>query len=250
MPKRQKTNDETTETRKYLKTFELLPSQLLNVYGRSRYHTMKFDDLWKNMSMPMKTGAAYATELCDASDERRGVGINRWAVCMRDFLKYQQQADVKKGNEYFLAADKSTKLYDEINTVLPSLEYTIAQQVRKSSKGAGGISNLRCGVSEQPPPEAKCTSELKKHVYVVYDWLAQPKSYVRMLHQWQACGGFSFVINVYNTATQAFVECGNSLHGEEGASKVSREEFLRAVQARHARSADDVCEEERQEYKD
>ena len=172
MPKRQKTNDAATEARKYMKTYELLPAQLLNVYGRSRYHTMKYEDLWKNLNVPMKTGAAYATELCDASDERRGVGINRWAVCMRDFLKYQQQEDVKKGNEYWLDAGKCTKLYDEINTVLPSLEYIIASQVRKQSKQGSGVASLRRVVSDLPTPEAKPAADMKKHVQVVHDWIA------------------------------------------------------------------------------
>ena len=167
---------------------------------------------------------------------------------MRDFLKYQQQEDVKKGNKYWLDGDKFTKLYDEINVVLPALEYIIAPQVRKSSKQGSGVASLRRGVSDLPTQEAKPASDLKKYVGVVYDWIAQPKSYIRMLHQWQACGGFSFVTNVYNTALQAFVQYGNSLHGEEGVSAVSKQEFLRAVQARHARSAEDVCDEERQKY--
>ena len=87
------------EKRKYLKSWELLPAQLLNVYGRAAYHHMEYDELWANFKKPLKTGGAYMTELCDDTVERRSIGINRWACAMRDFCKYQRREEVKKENK-------------------------------------------------------------------------------------------------------------------------------------------------------
>ena len=50
-------------------------------------HLVEYDELWGHFEKLEKTGAAYMTELCDDSNERRGVGINRWACAMRDFCK-------------------------------------------------------------------------------------------------------------------------------------------------------------------
>ena len=49
-------------------------------------HLVEYDELWGHFEKPEKTGAAYMTELCENSNERRGVGINRWA-CYARFLQ-------------------------------------------------------------------------------------------------------------------------------------------------------------------
>ena len=119
------------EKRKYLKTFELLPVQLLNAYGRAKYHEMEYDELWTNFKQPLKSGAAYMTELCDDTSERRGIGINRWAVAMRDFCKYQRREDVKKQNRKMLKEVTCTNMYEEIDKVSEALDYVCAGPKKK-----------------------------------------------------------------------------------------------------------------------
>ena len=87
-------------------------------------------------------------------------------------------------------------------------------------------SSLR-GCIQDDVREAKDEKELKSAVKVVYECLVQKKSSIRLLHQWQAAGGLSYVTNVYNTAIQAFIE-----HGQEGKA-ISLEVFQSAVLARH-----------------
>ena len=57
------------------------------------------------------------TELCDESEERRGVGINRWSCALRDFCAYQRKDSVQKANKQMLHPDVYAQLYAEIDKV-------------------------------------------------------------------------------------------------------------------------------------
>ena len=213
------------EKRKYLKSWELLPAQLLNVYGRAAYQHMEYDELWANFKKPQKTGAAYMTELCDDTVERRSIGINRWACALRDFCKYQRREEVKKENKKVMQEDIRKKMYDEIDKVYDALDYVCAERKKK------GTSSLRARV-EDDVSEPKSETKLQDSAKIVYEWLHQKKSYVRLVHQWQAAGGLSFVANVYNTGMQAFLAHGNEGCGKDG-DAIPLSVFQKCILDRH-----------------
>ncbi len=70
-------------------------------------------------------------------------------------------------------------------------------------------------------------SKLKVSAKIVYDWLHQKKSSIRLVHQWQAAGGLSFVANVYNTGMQAFLEQGGKVDA------ITLEVFQKCILERH-----------------
>eukprot|EP00959_Pyramimonas_sp_CCMP1952_P071991 1503558-Pyramimonas_sp.AAC.1 len=60
--KRSATNAEEEPTRKWLKSFETVPCQLLNAYGASRFPKMSDDQVWAAMGAPLRSGAVCAAE--------------------------------------------------------------------------------------------------------------------------------------------------------------------------------------------
>ena len=44
--------------RPYLRAFETLPCQLLNVYGRASYVQLDEKSMWQHLTRPLKTGAS------------------------------------------------------------------------------------------------------------------------------------------------------------------------------------------------
>ena len=84
---------------------------------------------------------------------------------------------------------------------------------------------------QQPAREAE---KLKADTKLVYDWLdVKQKSYIRMVMQWQACGGLSFVSATHHRGAQCFRYEGNALHDNKKSKVVSLEEFQSAVTSRH-----------------
>ena len=74
------------QKRNWLRVFETLPPQLLNALGPSKYAKMPDEDMWKELNVPLATGASCMTELCLPDAQRRGVGINRWLAAVQAFL--------------------------------------------------------------------------------------------------------------------------------------------------------------------
>ena len=171
------------------------------------------------------------TELCDDTVERRSIGINRWACALRDFCKYQRREEVKKENKKVMQEDIRKKMYEEIDKVYDALDYVCAERKKK------GTSSLRARV-EDDVSEPKSETKLQDSAKIVYEWLQQKKSYVRLVHQWQAAGGLSFVANVYNTGMQAFLLHGNE-KSETGSHSISLEVFQKCILERHDVSQDD-----------
>ena len=99
-PKKQRM--EAGEERSYLRACETVPAQLLNVYGVGAW--AQYDDrtVWKHLSKPLKTGAAYMTEYASPREERRGVAANRYLQVVVAFCKYQQQKEIKQQNEVLI----------------------------------------------------------------------------------------------------------------------------------------------------
>ena len=106
------------------------------------------------------------------------------------------------------------------------------------SRRKSGIASLRAGAEGGKEVVSKEPEALKRHAKVVYDWVLQSKSYVRMLSQYQAAGGGSFVANVYHTCMVAFLKHGNLKHTATSADNVSLDDFTAAVLHRHSNSMD------------
>ena len=93
------------------------------------------------------------------------------------------------------------------------------------------MKGLRGGIEEEVS-ERKTPEQLNKAAKVVYEWVKQKKSYVRMLHQWQAAGGLSFVANAHNTGMLAFLSVSHATEGRDP-GLVSLEMFQACIRNRH-----------------
>ena len=60
---------ELGKKRDYLKVYEQLPAQLLNVYGEAKYAKLSDERVWKQLTVPQKTGAMWMTEYCSKEAE-------------------------------------------------------------------------------------------------------------------------------------------------------------------------------------
>jgi len=228
------------EERAYLKVFETLPAQLLNVYGPSAYVDKPDAEVWKQLNTKLKSGAKYMTELCSKEAERRGVGINRFLACVLEFIKYQEKESTKKQNSFLLKEETYKQLYAEIGRMKGALEYVLAPQKSKQSSGAA---SLRAGSSRSHlagMTEVRETELLKEEAGKVFTWLDKNKrSWIRMVMMWQGSSGVSFVGATHHRATQCWRYHGNQCHNESQ-GEVSVSEFQDAVVARHNCSAGSI----------
>ena len=217
--------------RSYLKVYENLPAQLLSVYGMSKYHKSSDEHVWEQLNVPLKSGAMWMTEYCSEDVERRGIAVNRFLFAMIAFMKYQQEAETVSKNKAIMKPELVTSLYEEIELVLPSYEYCLAPKKTTAKSGAAAlrssIANSATVVSTRIP------AELDKHAKIVYDHLDKTKSSrLRMLIQWQGCGGLPYVAAVYQRSSQCFRYVGNKLHGT-GTAEVSLTDFQSCIKKRH-----------------
>ena len=222
------------EKRTWLMAFETMPAQMLNVYGAATFPQLKDEEVWKHLNAPQKTGAVYMTEYCSKEDDRRGIANNRWQHSQLLFCKYQQDATVKEQNRFVLSPVVFKELYEEIDRILPSLEYCLAP--KKTFEKKDGAASLRtAGVSSMDVSQpAKDPAELDRHGAALYEWVKKDNpSRIRMLQNFQACGGLSFVASVHHRATRCFMYRGNAVHTPD-APEVSLTEFQQCIKARHA----------------
>ena len=117
--------------RVYIRAYEQPPSQFLSVFGKSAYSIVSTSKLWEGLNEELKSGALYGSELCDKDEERRGVGINRWASVLRDFLKYQKSETGKNRNAQVLNKDFNKNLYEEIERIYPALDGIVCDARKK-----------------------------------------------------------------------------------------------------------------------
>ena len=215
--------------RDWLKVWETAPAQMLNAQGQAKYSKMNQEQVWKELGQPQSSGAVYMTEYHSRKEERRGIATNRWLYALVLYCKYRKEVTIKKQNEGILNEKKCKELYDEIDKVLPSLEYCLAPKKVSEKKGSSSLrSSAEVSINETKP-----TEELCQHAKVLYDWLsAERPSRIRMLMNWQAAGGLSFVSSVHHLCTSCFRELGNSMH-DTNEAKVTCEEFQKAILSRH-----------------
>ena len=222
------------ESRAWLRIYETLPPQLLNAYGVSRYSQLTDDQVWEHLTKPLKTGAQYMTEYASKEEDRRGTAVNRWLLSILYFCQFQNLAKTKGQNQSIMEKTKFDELYVEIGELFPALEYCLAP--KKQGQAKSGAAALRAAASVSEPGQAsaeKTPEDLDKHAKSLYDWVMGPRSRVRMLMNWQAAGGLSYVASTHQRGTQCFIGYGNKFHeGEQTA--VTLEEFQKAVKARHA----------------
>ena len=221
--------------RQYLKVFETLPLQCLNAYGEHKMTCMTDKDLWAHMSKPLKSGAKYMTEPCDESAERRGIGLNRWLLSVKEYCGMQLRESVKKANEFILKPELFNEVYQEIHDVLPHLAYCLAPKKTYEKSGSSAVRSA----TRETATECKARDELFAHAKFLYEWLDTLKvSCLRMLMNWQSGDGQPYVSSVYHRASQCFRYYGNQAHVECGGSTgnvgVTLLEFQQAVVSRHA----------------
>ena len=128
------------------------------------------------------------------------------------------------------------ELYAEIERILPSLKYCLAPE--KVSK-KHGTSSLRSG-TEGTVEEVKDVSTLATHAKTLYEWLdVSPKSKIRMLMNWQAAAGISFVACTHHRSVQCFRYHGNT-SDDETEGVVTLAEFQESIKIRHQQGASGI----------
>ena len=220
--------------RNYLMAFETVPAQMLNVYGKATFPDMTDADVWKHLNEPLRSGGIYMTEYCSQDPERRGVGFNRFCLCMVNWIKHNMSDVVQGHNKKILNEKLLADLNEEMKGLLPALEYCLAPKKEYTKKA--GASSLRSGsiTSLVQATSTRENEQLNKYAEQIYGWLdTEKKSFIRLLMNWQAAGGLSFVACTHHRATQCFRYCGNAEH-DETKKEVSLEEFQTCVRARHA----------------
>ena len=232
--KRQRMQETQGSQRVYLKVYETLPCQLLNAYGMAKYPKLSDSAAWAAMCEPLKSGANFMTEYASPQAERRGVAVNRWLQCVLEFCQYQKMTEVQKQNTLIMQEKIRQELYDEIERILPALEYCLAPRKAFEKKGA---CMLRSAARPLQPAErqTKDREQLDRYAKELYEWVDTSRvSRIRMMLQWQGGGGLPYVASVHHRATQIFRYHGNSKH-EAGKSQtgVSLEEWQEAVRERH-----------------
>ena len=225
------TKDKVGKKREFLKVYEQLPAQMLNVYGEAKYTKLNDEAVWKQLTVPQRSGAAWMTEYCSKEAERRGIAANRWLLVMQNYLQYQQDPIVKRNNEVLLEPTKCKELYEEIERILPSIEYCLAPKKVSEKTGAASLRSSVPGTDNTH--SMKDPEQLDLHAKKLYEWLDKTKvSRIRMLATWQSAGGLSFVAGCHHRATVCFRHVGNMEH-PEGGSEVSVTEWQEAIKARH-----------------
>ncbi len=173
------------------------------------------------------------TEYAAIDPERRGTATNRWLQVQIAFCKQQQSVFMRQQNGGLMLPDKLKSLYDEIDRILPSLEYCM---VPKKSSSKVGRSALRSAVTvlETSSAAARDLPELDRHAKIAYDWLdIKTASYIRMVQAWHAGGGLSFVASVHHRATQCFLYYRNSLHQTGSQKNTTLSDFQECIRKRH-----------------
>ena len=229
-PAKKKARRQDDQPREWLKVWETAPAKMLNAQGQAKYANMSLSEVWKELGVPQSGGAVYMTEFHSRKDERRGIAANRWLHALVLYCKYQKEATVKKQNESILNDTKCKELYEEIDKVLPSLEYCLAPKKVSEKRGSSSLrSSADVSISENKPD-----NELSKHAKILYDWVSiERPSRIRMLMNWQAAGGLSFVSSVHHLCACCFSQFGNSMNDDTNEKKVTCEEFQNAIISRH-----------------
>eukprot|EP00959_Pyramimonas_sp_CCMP1952_P170405 3560570-Pyramimonas_sp.AAC.1 len=153
---------------------------------------------------------------------------------MKTFCEYQKDPSVTAGNKAVLNPKMYDELYKEIEEILPALQYCLAPKKQYEKKGAALL--RASGTDEAVLANAKTEPELDKYAKQVYEWLDKTKlSRVRMMANWQSCGGMAFVAQCHHRAATCFRYHGNGFHGAGPTQhEVSLQEFQAAVKIRHS----------------
>jgi len=218
--------------RTWLKAFETAPAQMLCAYGLAKHATLSNEAVWDAVAQPLKSGALFMTEYADEDAERRGVAINRWLKSLYDYLQYQKTPAQKKKNEFIIKENVCAMFYDEIERLLPSVEYCLAPKRQGVSSGAASLRSSAAAVAEVVST-ARDPAELERHAAILYKWLDPTKvSRIRMMLSYQGCGGLPYVASVHQLVTACFREYGNK-HHQCTNGNVSEVDFQDAVMERH-----------------
>ena len=97
------------------------------------------------------------------------------------------------------------EVYEEIERILPSLEYCLAARKYAQKSGAAA---LRGSSSSQHVVSAKDPEQLDRHAKVLHEWLGAPVSRIRMLLQWQGAGGPSHCMQTHHRAMTCYRQYG------------------------------------------
>ena len=199
----------------------------MNAYGRGKWDEMPSHELWGLCNVAQKTGAIYATELCSDSEERRGVGINRWLQSQIQFAEYCKAE--KTTLEICMKPDVVNKLFKEIDALLPAMKAIMAPKKEHKKDGVdalrGSVADGRSVVSD---------TVLNEHAKTVWDFINPAEKNVFRATQFLfGGGGSSHVASSHHRAMLGFVLHGNALHQQRQGDAVTLEEFQAALRARH-----------------
>ena len=83
--------------------------------------------------------------------ERRGIGINRTLLAIVQYLKDEQLPTEKAKNKVMMKDELCRKYCEEIDRILPSLEYCLAPKKSRVKSGTSSLRNQVTGARGEPP---------------------------------------------------------------------------------------------------
>ena len=205
----------SSEKRRKLRHYDLLPAQLLNSMGSSGVEHVALPQLWRSMCAGNKLCEAFS-ELCFDEPDRQGVGLSRFAEVMTttiDRLLESPHYRVVLKPELWEAARA------EARELLPAFKAICA------GRGVADptASSIRAVAYQRAADDP---GDLTEHVDSILQWLNKQASPLRSLICLLSGGGVFYVAQCHEKGVRAWINTGGG----------GRAAMLRAVQARRPRA--------------
>ena len=218
---KQKGGEEPAKKRTKLKGYDLTPHQFLNSMGESGISKAGLDQVYAAMCKGNKA-CAFFSELCDPTENRKGVAISRLAEVM---LK---TGDKLKGEVYkknisagiYEAAMKEVKDLEPAWRTLMGKGISTEDDVGDTAT-AGRIAYGGGAEDRREKPAVKVATDK------VYAWLTIKDSKLRSLMALLAGGGLFYATSVQEKSHRAYIE-----HSQEDKKKGNSDVYSKWAQAR------------------
>ena len=190
-----------SKKRRKLKTYDLVPAQLLNSMGVSGVETITLEKLATAMSKGNKM-AIYFTEFCDDMGSRKGIAVSRLA-------EVQLAAGERLSMDIWRVHVKEV-LYQaamtEFASLKPSFTMLMGKNIHLQATGESAGSIAYGSTNRGRPP-----TEVEAAAKIIYNWTLQHTSKWRSLVTLLSAGGLFYCTAVHEKVNRAYIK-----HGMEG----------------------------------
>ena len=190
------------ERRTKLRRYDKMAAQCLNPEGVSPIHKADLRGVWE-MAMAGNKGAQYFSELCDADDYRRGVGISRAAEAILSMGAALEQP-VFKAVVQEPVLKRALAEWTKLKAHLAVLNGGKASATTKTSTSLWAQANQK-QAEKVAVPEA---SDVEAAATYLYEFLGKKDSALRAFAEIQSQGGVFYSAHVADKVLRAAIEYG------------------------------------------